>query len=186
MDQNQCTNCGADNSTRAKYCTSCGHALPNYQPEIIIEEPVAPPKKKLTTAQWLGIVAGIIFFIVSSRLAQEYLIKRPMYDKAMMEFASQINESCPIMVDNATRLDNAVVLPGRLMQYNYTLVGMNKDSTNIEDIREKLRPQIVNLVKTNPEMKSFRDMHVSLNYVYKDMFGVYMFTIEVKPKDYKE
>lgn len=187
MEPNQCTNCGAENSTRAKYCKDCGHALPHYQPEIVVEEPVEPPKKKkMTKAQWMGWVVGLIFFVIGSYTAQEFLIKRPMYEKGMLEFASQINESCPIMVDSQTRLDNAMVLPGFLLQYNYTLVTMNKDSTDIESIREKLKPVILNLVKTNPQLKPLRDMHVSLNYMYKDMFGVYMFTVEVKPRDYED
>lgn len=186
MEPNQCTNCGADNSTRAKYCASCGHALPNYQPEMIVEEPVAPPKKKMTRAQWSGILVGAVFFVIASYLTQEYLIKRPMYDKAMMEYASQINESCPIMIDSETRLDNTVILPGRIFQYNYTLVHMNKDSMDIEALRAYLSPQVINNARTNPQMESVRKAKVSLNYQYKDMFGVYVLSVGVKPKDYEE
>lgn len=186
MEPNQCTNCRSANSIRARYCMNCGHALPNYQPEIIVEEPVAAPKKKLNTAHWIGIVVGVLFAVGSSRLAQEYLIKRPMYDKAMMEFASQLNESCPMMLDSETRLDNVAILPSRIIQYNYTLVNMNKDSMNIEGLREYLKPRVLNNAKTNPDMTSFKEAKVGMNYQYKDMFGVYVLTIEVKPKDYQE
>ncbi|MFV0376658.1 MAG: hypothetical protein ACK5JD_05065 [Mangrovibacterium sp.] len=56
MEQIKCTNCGAENSTRANYCCDCGHVLPNYQTPVVIEMPVALPRKKQSVAQWIGLV----------------------------------------------------------------------------------------------------------------------------------
>ena len=102
-----------------------------------------------------------------------------------MEIASEINKSCPIMVDNATRMDNVVAMPDNVFQYNYTLIGMVKDSINIEELKVFLEPTITNFVKTNPDMQTMRDNDVTVNYYYKDMQGVYLFTISVKPGQYK-
>jgi hypothetical protein len=103
----------------------------------------------------------------------------------MMETASEINKSCPIMIDNATRLDNAVALPGNIFQYNYTLVNLIKDSVNINELKNYLEPTIINFVKSNPEMKSLRENKTTINYYYKDKTGLFLFTVSVKPIQYQ-
>lgn len=185
MEKNQCTNCGTDNSTRAKYCMNCGFSLPNYQPEVKVEEPVKPKKKKFSAAQWIGFIAAFLVFYALGNWAFDFAVKRPSFDKAMVEMASQINESCPIMVDSDTRLDNAMALPDNTFQYTYTLVNAEKDSIDIDSLREYLTPQITNWVKTNPDMEKFRELKVKINYLYKDKFGVYLLTVEVTPEDYE-
>ncbi len=37
-----------------------------------------------------------------------------------MEIASEINKSCPMMIDKETQFDNALAMPGKVFQYNYT------------------------------------------------------------------
>jgi hypothetical protein len=39
-----------------------------------------------------------------------------------MAAANELNKSCLMMVDQDTRLDNAVALPENVFQYNYTLI----------------------------------------------------------------
>ena len=43
----------------------------------------------------------------------------------MMAAASEINKTCPIMVDQYTQLDNALALPDNSFQYNYTLIDIS-------------------------------------------------------------
>lgn len=104
----------------------------------------------------------------------------------MMQAASQINQSCPIMVDQETRLDNAVAMPGKIFQYNYTLVNLAKDSINISGLESYIKPMILNNVKTNPDMKSFRDNKITMTYTYKDKYGVFITRIDITPEMYEE
>ena len=46
----------------------------------------------------IGIIAGIVAFGLAYFGAQQ-LFKAPSFDKAMMEAASELNKTCPIMVD---------------------------------------------------------------------------------------
>jgi hypothetical protein len=117
------------------------------------------------------------------RIAQ--LFRKPSFDKAMMEYASEINKHCPIMIDNVTRLENAIALPDNIFQYNYTIINSVKDSINVEGLKNYLEPSIVNFVKTNPDMKIVRDNKTTISYYYKDKNGVYLFTISVKPEQYE-
>lgn len=106
------------------------------------------------------------------------------FDKAMMTAASELNKSCPIMVDQETRLDNTVALPGNSFQYNYTLINLTKADINIEEFTAYMEPQITNNVKTNPDLKAYRDNQVTMKYYYKDKNGEFLVQYSVTPKDY--
>jgi hypothetical protein len=89
------------------------------------------------------------------------------------------------MVDNATRLDNVIVMPDNILQYNYTLVKWVKDSININELKSHIEPTIINLIKTNPDMKTLCDSKTTFRYYYKDRKGVYLFRIVVTPEQYE-
>jgi hypothetical protein len=107
------------------------------------------------------------------------------YDKAMLELASEINKSCPLMVDSITQLDNAMALPDNILQYNYTLVNMEKEKVDIVNSKNKIEPRIINNVRTIPDLQKLRDQKTTFNYLYKDKNGQYLFTISVTPDKYE-
>jgi uncharacterized membrane protein YukC len=134
----------------------------------------------------IGSVVGTVVAVLVAFFVQQYFFKAPTFDKAMMDAASQINQSCPIMVDQETRLDNAVAMPGKVFQYNYTLVNLAKDSINISGLESYIKPMILNNVKTNPDMKGFRDNKVTMIYNYKDKDGIYITRINITPDMYEK
>jgi len=107
------------------------------------------------------------------------------FDKAMMKAASELNESCPIMIDQDTRLDNAVVLPDNIFQFNYTLVNQTKSDIDIEQFTSRMTPKVTNSVKTNPNLEAYRDNSVTMSYYYKDQDGEFIVKISVTQEDYK-
>ena len=135
-------------------------------------------KKQIGTA--IGFAIGILGVVI----IQQLFFKPSSFDKVMMNAASELNKTCPIMVDQETRLDNAVALPGNILQYNYTLVHMVKDSINLQDMQNYLTPVIINNVKTNPDLKIYRDHKTTMAYYYKDKNGAFVFKITVTPEQY--
>ena len=166
----KCNECGGDNADNFKYCRNCGYELPIQKIDY----------KKLT-----GIIVGAIAFIVAYFFVQQLLFRAPNLDDAMMKIASEINESCPIMIDSETRLDNTITLPSKVFQYNYTLINMEKEAVDIIMLKNHLEPNITNFVRTNPDMKFQRDNKVTVNYYYKDKNGNYLLTISVTPEQYE-
>lgn len=88
------------------------------------------------------------------------------------------------MVDRDTRLDNAVALPGNILQYNYTLVNLDKSEVNVDTVNKYVVPGIINNVRTNPGLKVYRDNKVTMDYAYKDKNGVFVLKISVTPDMY--
>lgn len=150
------------------------------QRQKIIKQNNVLEKKKT-----LGIVVSVIAFALSYFAVQQLFFKPPTFDNTLMQAASELNKKCPVMVDNATRLDNAEALPGNIFQYNYTIVTRNKAEINIEDVRKSIEPGIINGIKTSPPLKLFRDNKVTMVYNYKDKMGVFLFTLSIAPDKYK-
>ena len=131
------------------------------------------------------LIVGILAFVLAYYAVQQIFFKESSFNEVMIEAANGLNESCPIMVDSETRLDNAVVLPGNIFQYNYTLVNSEKYEVNIPEMENYLEPLLVNNVKTNPDLKIYRDNNVTMTYYYKDRFGESLMKISVTPDKYK-
>ena len=180
---NKCNKCGNDNADNSKYCRECGCELPKPKVEEIQQPVQKSIKKKDYKNLTIGIV-GAVCFIASYFLVPQ-LFKTPKLDKEMMKIASEINKSCPIILDRETQLDNVMVLPPNVLQYQYTLINMEKETTDTMMLKNALEPKITNSVRTNPNMQFQRDKKVTFKYYYKDKDGNYLFTISVTPEQYK-
>lgn len=124
------------------------------------------------------VAAALIIFVVRQSWFDT------SYEKELTEIANQLNANCPVMIDADTRLDSANVLPDNTLQYNYTMVRVLKDSINIQDFRSNLEDILLNAVKTNPELKPYREHKVTLMYHYKDKTGSLVTKITLSPEQY--
>jgi hypothetical protein len=207
-----CNKCRHANEVKTEYltfCSNCGKKLENNfpdwkrkNPERSFEEfknsvcttendeqiPASKSKKSRGLKYWVGFILAFSIFYAVGQLGGEKiagLFRKPAFDKDMMEIANEINKTCPIMVDQVTRLDNSIALPGKVFQYNYTVINAVKDSLELNELKKYIEPRIINDVKTNPGMKFIRDRLVTVNYSYRDMTGVNLFVISVKPEQYQ-
>lgn len=138
------------------------------------------PKKK----QLIGTIVGSVVAVCAYFLVSTMLSSSSNFDDVLAQTASDLNKTCPMLVDEYTRLDNAVALPNKTFQYNYTLVKNTIDEVNVEDIAS-MKGQFTNVIKTNPDMKHFRDNNVTINYNYTDKEGVFITKISITPEEYK-
>ncbi|MFT5337058.1 MAG: hypothetical protein ACI9YL_001060 [Luteibaculaceae bacterium] len=139
---------------------------------------------KMDKKKVLGMLVGAAAFLIAYFAVQQVFFKPPTFDKQMMQIASELNKSCPMMVDAATQLDNAIALPENTFQYNYTLVSMEIETVDISELKNYLEPIILNTIKTNPDLKIFRDNEVIMAYNYKDRSGKHLFKLSFKPGNY--
>lgn len=136
--------------------------------------------KKVSRKAIIGIILGITVAIAVKML----VFKTPSHEALMQQTARDLNKSCPVMIDQETRLDNVTLPAVRVFQYNYTLVNMKKASVDIEDLRNFLTPTIVENVKASPQLQLFREQNTTLSYRYADKDGAFLFEITVTPDLY--
>ena len=115
----------------------------------------------------LGSVIGIILGAIIYQLISHFVFAPPTFDEQLMKISSEINKSCPFMVDQDTRLDNTLGGPGKSITYHYTLVNYLEEDINSDELRKYITPQLINNIKTNDDMKTFRENEVSLKYNIK-------------------
>ena len=205
----KCNNCEHFNEVKTEYmifCSKCNKKLinnysdwskrnsdktfENYKELFCTTEPneIQVPKTKPNKSKMIKFALGFVVSFVIFYAVGEFtgkILSEPLLDNVLMEVASEINKSCPFIIDSETELENAVALPDNVFQYNYRLRNMVKESVDINGIKDMLQPSILNVVKTSPDMKILRDNKVTFNYYYKDKEDVYLFTISVTPEQYE-
>lgn len=209
----KCNNCGHFNEIKTEYmvlCEKCNKKLENsfsqwskhnpdksfedYKDLVCSEEKIddseslSQSKKNKGVKYWICFAVTFVICYVLASFAVNKLFEvshGDLLDEKLTIVASEINKQCPMMIDNETRLDNTVAMPDNVFQYNYTLVSADKESFDIESVKNYLEPTIVNIVKTNPDMQTMRDNKVTVRYCYKDKSGMHLFTISVSPEQYE-
>jgi len=103
----------------------------------------------------------------------------------LQEVSQQMNEKCPVKMDEDMRMDSTSVKRNPLgVSYYYTVVAVNKDSlaVNLKDFEKKLKEPSQKYLDTSPETADFRKYDVSMSYYYYDKKGVPLFNFIIKPK----
>ena len=182
----QCENCGTNNNENSKYCLNCGCEL-TKKTVIENQEKESFPIKQNGNRKQVSTILGVAFGILFMFGVQHFIFntQTPKFDQLMMKFASEVNKSCPITIDAETRLDNAAALPDNIFLYNFTLINMEKSTVDTLTIKSQLVPNIVNFVKSSPQMKVVREAKVTIIYYYKDKNSVYLFQVPVTPQQYE-
>ena len=194
-----CPNCGSANQEGSEYCSHCGQkqtkietiSLDDKITQLTQRKKVKPNNiKKILNKFWIGLILIVIYF--GFKLSEKMLnpitytkTPSPSLDKVLMAAASELNKTSPIMIDKDTRFDNAIALPGNTFEYNYTLVNINKSEIEIDTFKIKIQPQLINNVRTSPNLKTLRDNNVTIVYYYSDKNGVFILKFPVTPDMYK-
>src|SRR5690606_8073142 len=139
-------------------------------------------KKKSNIPAVIGSVVG---FFAMYFLVQSFFNNDNSIDKEMKAIADELNKTCPVQVDEYTVLENTVALPGKVFQYNYKLISLDKSEVNLDTVRKYVYPGILENIKTNPSMEPQRKRDVTFKYCYKDKNGAFVDQYVVKPNDYK-
>jgi hypothetical protein len=139
-------------------------------------------QKPRPIASLLGLIAGALLVWG----ATYYINPPPSFDKQLVTMANEINKTCPIVVDEDTRLDNVMALPGKTVQYNLTILAEVTDEIDTAAFKEIMLPTQLNMIKTNPGMKTFRDNDVTLVYSYSDNKGNYLLREVITPEMYNK
>lgn len=140
---------------------------------------MAIDKKKI----YQSVIATSVMIMTAFLVKQIFF--NPSIENRLTKMASEMNKICPTMIDSETRLDNATALPPKTMQYNYSLINLVSDSLDVSLLRDYLAPIILNKVKTNPDMRFFRDNEVTMAFNYQDRDGHFLMKISITPDQYK-
>jgi hypothetical protein len=141
--------------------------------------------RNYTTNLAVAILVGVFGLILGKYIWGVFTSNQNSFDKMLVETANQINQNTPMIVDSETRLDSTLALPGKRFTYYFTLYNYTIDEIDAEDFEKSMRPNMLNNLKTSPDMNVFRNNNVDLQYIYRDKNGMEIVNIEINHKDYK-
>ena len=145
-----------------------------------MNQPGSAEKRK----KQIGIIVGIVIAAIAYFAAMKLFLKPESFDQILVKTAIEVNKTCPMMVDKETRLNNSVALPGKILQYNYTMVNYELADIDTTKAKPLIEANIISAVKTSPKMKIMRDNAVTLVYHYADKKGVFITDITITPEKY--
>lgn len=139
-----------------------------------------PTKKKNLTVLVISAIVAL-----SLALILYYSFKEPVADKEMVELVEKYNANCPLTIQPGIRLDNVTLPKDKVVQYNLTLLNLEKQSAEIDTIKLNIQQSLISTVKANPGLRAFRDNGFTLIYNYDDKKADYLFEITITPDQYK-
>jgi flagellar basal body-associated protein FliL len=101
------------------------------------------------------------------------------------ELVGKYNKNCPLTIQDGIRLDS-VSLPGeQVVQYNLTLLNVQKETAEIDVIKQEIEKSLISTAKANSGLQVFRDNDYTLVYSYSDKKKVFLFNVKILADQYK-
>ena len=97
--------------------------------------------------------------------------------------AQNINRQCPAKIDAVTSLDSCAHKQENILVYYYTV----NDTCIFDksDFEGRQIPNLIEIMKTSPEMSGLRNYNTTINHRYNDRNGKLFYSFSINPQDYK-
>jgi flagellar basal body-associated protein FliL len=145
-----------------------------------MQEKQSKRKQNILFLVVIGIAIGLAVFF------QFYLSENAKeVTTEITELVGKYNKNCPLTIQEGIRLES-VSLPGeQVVQYNLTLMNVEKATAEIDVIKEEIEKSLISTAKANKGLQVFRDNDYTLVYSYSDKKKVFLFQIKIFPDQYK-
>ncbi|MBF7091162.1 hypothetical protein IUY40_06385 [Flavobacterium sp. ALJ2] len=101
------------------------------------------------------------------------------------ELVAKYNKNCPLAIQEGIRLDSVSLHQDRVVQYNLTLLNVEKETADVAVIHEEIEKSLLSTAKANSGLKVFRENDFTLVYSYNDKKKVFLFKVTIIPSQYK-
>lgn len=101
------------------------------------------------------------------------------------ELVAKYNKNCPLTIQEGIRLDSVSLHEERVVQYNLTLLNVEKETAEISVIKEEIEKSLLSTAKANTGLQVFADNDYALIYSYSDKKKVFLFNVKIFADQYK-
>lgn len=95
------------------------------------------------------------------------------------------NKNCPLKIQEGIRLDSVSLPEERAVQYNLTLLNVEKVTAEVDVIQVEMEKSLLSTAKANTGLQVFRDNDYTLIYSYCDKKKTFLFNVKILPDQYK-
>lgn len=140
--------------------------------------------KQKSRGYWI-IVGIIVFAFITAVLKMAFRESPSTLNDDLVKAANEINAHAPIIVDSTMRLDRVNALPGGILEYNYTLLTLERSQIDTGLLKSLYREDIINKMKTDPKAEMFRENKITIRSKYIDKNGQDIITLSIYPNEYQ-
>lgn len=97
---------------------------------------------------------------------------------------NDINEHCPIQIDQTTRLDKCEALPNNTFRFDFTFLFIDATKIDAVEFGTQMRDILLYNIQCNPQMKLLIENHATFIYYCVDENKNSLDTITITPQDY--
>ncbi|WPO79765.1 hypothetical protein [Flavobacterium sp. KACC 22761] len=101
------------------------------------------------------------------------------------ELVEKYNKNCPLNIQEGIRLDSVNLPQKEFVQYNLTLLNVEKQTAEVDVIQSEIEKSLVSTAKANSGLQVFRDNDYTLIYHYSDKKKAFLFDVKILPDQYK-
>ncbi len=105
-------------------------------------------------------------------------------DGVLKLMASELNQKCPMKIDDNTTLESGEVLPGNGFAYHYKLLNVEASQVDTASLRKNMDPGILENLKTNVAFQYFREKKVTMVFNFHDKNGVMLISLAYAAGEY--
>jgi len=131
---------------------------------------------------------NLYFSIVICFLTLSFSCVQKSYETEIRDIANDTNRNLPTMVDSETRFESVSPESGKIYQYNFTLINVEKRNFNAASFSKRQKSTIlsgIKKMKNESGFKFFIENNVTFSYRYNDKNGKNLLKISIPPSDYK-
>lgn len=99
-------------------------------------------------------------------------------EQRLLDTSKKINAHLPMMVDSETRWDTTICI-GKRMSYIYTMVNLTEKDIDKIAFAYEIKTMLVKNLCSNQDMVKMLKMGVQYDYMYKDMNGILIASINI-------
>lgn len=129
-------------------------------------------------------IIKIIVVIALASVAQYYYSSYKSVGSELTALVNNYDKACPMMISNDIRMESVKILPHNTVQYDFTLVRVQKESIDVGALKKSVETEILSDSKANPSLEAFRDNNSTVIYNYKDINEKELFKITLTPEMY--
>lgn len=133
------------------------------------------------------LLLGIVIVAVALTVYFQFFLseKADEENTEITELIEKYNKSCPLKIQEGIRLDSVSLHKERTVQYNLTLLNVQKATAEVDIISKEIEKSLLSTAKANPGLQVFRDNDYILVYSYSDNKKEFLFTVKILPDQYK-
>lgn len=175
-------------------------AVNSTQQSASVSGTVEPNLKSTGKRRLLIIISCVIVFLILISLTY-YFVNRLVssgnsvdysamampagQDATAVQLTAQLlNQQCPIMLDAENRIDSAVATSEKVLRCYTTMINLSQGQVDEEQFKEKLRANMLSLIRTSPELKGIREESGTIEYECRYKDGRQICIITISPEDY--